>query len=67
MFTGSRRDRPGYVIVPGGGREGRRQRGKAEREREGGACEEGIALPLFNDFWLLGECMALNELERATG
>lgn len=34
MFTGSRRDRPGYVIVPGGGREGRRQRGKAERERE---------------------------------
>lgn len=36
-------DRPGYVVPPGGGREGgRRLRG-------------GTASPLVNDFWLLGE------------
>lgn len=66
MFTGSRRDRPGYVVVPGGGREGGRQRGKAEREKEEHA-RKGLHCDCLMTFALLGECMALNEQERATG
>lgn len=59
MFTGSRRCRPGYVVVPRGGREGQsgKQRGRQRKKEE---TERGIAPRLLNDFWLLGE-------QRATG
>lgn len=60
FLPSSRKDRPGYVVVPRGGREegqNVKQRRSQWKEEE---TERGIAPRLVNDFWLLGECLLQN-------